>query len=152
MHGGLPWGRENVTRPEGTQVRSIRSGMGVSIASDVKGPPPNRMADSVQYDPLEHNQRNNGALGRPTPFSDDGPTHDGPASSPPRRSRRSRGVAASARRDDREGSSWGVLPGGARLQRALIAVSDAILRDRLSTLRALLRLEPREDRFQEGVL
>ena len=48
MHGGLPWGRENVNRPEGTQVRSIRSGMGVSIASDVKGPPPNRMADSVQ--------------------------------------------------------------------------------------------------------
>jgi hypothetical protein len=28
--------------------------MGVSIASDVKGPPPNRMPDSVQYDPLEH--------------------------------------------------------------------------------------------------
>ncbi len=157
MHGGLPWGRENVNRPEGTQVRSIRSGMGVSIASDVKGPPPNRMADSVQadsvqYDPLEHYQRNNGALGRPTPFSDDCPTHDGPASSPPRRSRRSRGVAASARRDDREGSSWGALLCGARLQRALIAVSDAILLDRLSTLRALLRLEPREDRFQEGVL
>src|SRR6266542_2593367 len=57
----------------GTQVRSIRSGMGVSITSDVKGPPPNRMADSVQYDPLEHYQRNTGALRRPTPFSDDCP-------------------------------------------------------------------------------
>jgi hypothetical protein len=68
------------------------------------------------------------------------------------RSRRSRCVAASARRDDREGSSRSVLPGGARLQQALIAMSDAILRDRLSTLRALLRLEPREDRFQEGIL